>query len=594
LNVTIRIMKKVLILIFGICIAIAASCQNFTTVRVANSDSTHGTANGTIYRGSDGLLRFMYGGIHYRFAKGAHVVYTASNGLIKTGNNFALGGTFTGNTDISGAFDFTMGFSGVTLNQIGLYASLLTLNSPNIGINGTGTTGISGTTSTTINGGSTTTSLLLNNTGHTFTGKAFFTPTVTLSGFNIGSLAGNPSSLTNGDAWYNSTLGLWQFRQGGSTVGLGNISGSLTSTQVGYGTGINTIGSEAGFEYTAASDRLLVGNGRFGSNSTYLQIDGNTITHTNPTLDFSITTTANASMYAGAYAYIGTGGSTNGTNGTNGYYTSVFGDGLYGGHYSNNRFIYGTFSGSVAHNNAIDLKIQPGAGYPISGNGNGGSIALQVGQKRAAGGGVDGSIVLDALTGSIEITATPPNNNANTQILSRNSVTRNLEYRDASTFGTVTSVSGTSPISVATGTTTPVISLPIGSNQIVYGTGSSVSNEGVFTYDPSSEVMLLGASAASTSVTLNATAGINISSASNTQQSSYHYYGIDVIGTGGYTINQTASGNLTLNASGSNDVQLTTVPASGGYIIITALPTSCAGAPTGAIWNNAGVLSICP
>lgn len=40
----------------------------------------------------------------------------------------------------------------------------------------------------------------------TFAGKKTFTPTSTFSGFNFGVLAGDPSTVVNGDCWYNSTL----------------------------------------------------------------------------------------------------------------------------------------------------------------------------------------------------------------------------------------------------------------------------------------------------------------------------------------------------------------------------------------------------
>lgn len=52
--------------------------------------------------------------------------------------------------------------------------------------------------------------------------------------------------------------------------------------------------------------------------------------------------------------------------------------------------------------------------------------------------------------------------------------------------------------------------------------------------------------------------------------------------------------NLTLNPDGSGDIVLQTDSASSGYLIMTGLPTSSAGLPTGAIWLNSNVLTIVP
>jgi hypothetical protein len=49
--------------------------------------------------------------------------------------------------------------------------------------------------------------------GNTFTGKQVLTPTATVSGINVGSLAGDPSAPVNGDIWYNSTENEFKFRE---------------------------------------------------------------------------------------------------------------------------------------------------------------------------------------------------------------------------------------------------------------------------------------------------------------------------------------------------------------------------------------------
>lgn len=54
------------------------------------------------------------------------------------------------------------------------------------------------------------------------------------------------------------------------------------------------------------------------------------------------------------------------------------------------------------------------------------------------------------------------------------------------------------------------------------------------------------------------------------------------------------NGGLSLSSSGSGDVGITVNSGAGSYFIISGLPTTCAGAPTGALANISGVLNICP
>ena len=52
----------------------------------------------------------------------------------------------------------------------------------------------------------------------------------------------------------------------------------------------------------------------------------------------------------------------------------------------------------------------------------------------------------------------------------------------------------------------------------------------------------------------------------------------------------TANDDLTLKTSGSGDI--TVNPSGTGYIILSNLPTSSAGLPTCAVWNDSGTLKI--
>jgi len=57
----------------------------------------------------------------------------------------------------------------------------------------------------------------------------------------------------------------------------------------------------------------------------------------------------------------------------------------------------------------------------------------------------------------------------------------------------------------------------------------------------------------------------------------------------------TSTGDIALNAAASTGTgNITITPKPGAYIIMTNLPTSAAGLPSGALWNNLGVLNIAP
>lgn len=82
--------------------------------------------------------------------------------------------------------------------------------------------------------------------------KKTFSPDATNSGLNVGSLAGNPSSLANGDLWYNSSGNALNARINGATVALGAGGGS--------GATIST-GADASKAGTPAGDAYLPDNG---------------------------------------------------------------------------------------------------------------------------------------------------------------------------------------------------------------------------------------------------------------------------------------------------------------------------------------------
>ena len=86
-----------------------------------------------------------------------------------------------------------------------------------------------------------------------------FNPDATTPGVNVGAQAGDPSTPSNGDIWYNSTTGLFRCRQGGASTNCiagGSISGTLTSGVIPVATGGSTLGdsqaSDNGTTFTYA------------------------------------------------------------------------------------------------------------------------------------------------------------------------------------------------------------------------------------------------------------------------------------------------------------------------------------------------------
>lgn len=105
--------------------------------------------------------------------------------------------------------------------------------------------------------------------------KQTFAPNATTSGFNFGSVAGDPSSPGNGDAWYDSTGNLLRARINGATVSLGSGSGTVTTVSIVTANGIS--GSVATATTTPAITLTL-------GAITPTTVNGLTITSTNGTL----------------------------------------------------------------------------------------------------------------------------------------------------------------------------------------------------------------------------------------------------------------------------------------------------------------------
>lgn len=101
------------------------------------------------------------------------------------------------------------------------------------------------------------------NTTYSGIGTVQFSPSATLAGVNIGSVAGDPSSLSNGDLWYNSSQNVYRLRANGVTrnVIMGSIGGSNC---VVYSSSNNVAATSANFTFNPTANVLNVGNSSNG------------------------------------------------------------------------------------------------------------------------------------------------------------------------------------------------------------------------------------------------------------------------------------------------------------------------------------------
>jgi hypothetical protein len=176
--------------------------------------------------------------------------------------------------------------------------------------------------------------------------------------------------------------------------GGGGISG-LTAGRVPYATSGTTIADEAGFEYDAANNRLTVANIRGAAPSFRLEAANQTtgayllLNDTGELLIRNQSTSDWLSIIDGTITGVGTAVSIRGGAGEAGATTIGSGD------------------GSAGIVDAADTNVIAGNGYSTSGNGNGGSVLIQSGQRRVSGSGVDGDVVLDPRAGVLDIKIAP-------------------------------------------------------------------------------------------------------------------------------------------------------------------------------------------
>ena len=115
-------------------------------------------------------------------------------------------------------------------------------------------------------------SFVFNKTTNTLTtGKLVGTPTATLTGVNVGSFAGNPSSLSNGDFWYNSSTTGMRMRIGGVSTTILNAPVQIGLSQIAYSSASANDGELTGdstFTWDSGNNALTVGSARIHSTGT--------------------------------------------------------------------------------------------------------------------------------------------------------------------------------------------------------------------------------------------------------------------------------------------------------------------------------------
>lgn len=354
--------------------------------------------------------------------------------------------------------------------------------------------------------------------------KHFFTPTSTLSGFNLGNIAGNPSSLANFDIWGNSSTGAITTHLLGTTREILNQPTSgIPQNYVAIGSSVNsTLNGDADLTFVGATNTLS--SPRFQGAST-------------ATL---------ASLNLGSLA-----GNPSSLGNADVWYNST------------SSTLNGRISGATR-----EILNQPVSGIPIN------NIAI--------GSSINSTLSSDAnLTYSTNTLFTP---NATITTALKNTAltsgrvatigTAGLFQDDADLTFSGSTLSATN-ITVATNLT--VSSLTSGRAPYI-STSGLITNEDAYLYDATSNVLTIGNSATSTGSTISLLGDISGVDNSLTFESTV------LAGAGLPNCSKITSAILPLAV---------VIPV-GSYLILVNLPTTCAGAPTGAVANIAGILNICP
>jgi len=263
------------------------------TDNVAAKDTTTNAVDGQLYfNHNTQTLRLHSGGAWGTLGSGGGGgIVSASNGLTNSGGDVQLGGTLTSNTSIAqagfnttfsgaGTVTFSPTVSGVAgLNVGSIAGEPTTFANGDIWYNSSisslrtylaGATQsipyISSIANTRVPFGINTGGGLSSDAGFTFNvtndvltvGRLVALSTATVPGVNVGSFAGDPSTLINGDHWYNSTTNLMRMRVNGASVTI--LNGTLTANRIPFASASNgSLSDDAGFTFNATGDVVTVG-----------------------------------------------------------------------------------------------------------------------------------------------------------------------------------------------------------------------------------------------------------------------------------------------------------------------------------------------
>ena len=575
-----RILFIIIVLASVICNAQVAG--NFKQIRLLNNtDSVSlGSTTGIIrYDPVTGKYRF-FNALTQQWLTYSTASYTFTNGLTNTSGIVRLGGTLSSNVLIGGAsgnYSVYLGGSNAT-NILNEFTALA--NSYSISLGSSFTAGLTGSTSGLQfyhNGASQRTTINMNNTA------------------GIALIAKNASNTVISQLDIKSTTGTLYTDNAVSPTGIkyaasnyvtdplslttkeyvDSRSPSLTSTYVGYGSGSNTLTGESVFNYDAALNILYVpsiyssagvqtvitnqdGIASTGSltvaGSTDLALSGSIILANVPTSNNSATDILARNPSTGRLEYRAS--STIGSSTPAGSNTQV------------------QFNNAGAFGADSDFTFNTGTNTLFTGN------------LTSASDVTTSNLIVTGLTSSFVLYTAPGGQVTSESTFAYNSTSNTLTVQNAavtSLTSTRVPIAGTSGL---LGDNTDFVFIENGNNDQLRVTASSGSFlagnvSGINATYGAGAILVSGGSGSVTVTSGNFTIAAN---------------GNIILGTGVATNGLTetfGSGSSTHTANNGGDY-IINVAAANSYFILQGLPTSNAGLPSGALWNNSGTISIQP
>jgi hypothetical protein len=127
-----------------------------------------------------------------------------------------------------------------------------------------------------------------------------FNPDSTNAGWNVGSQAGDPSSLSNGDCWYNSSANKFKCRENGVTVGMISANAVQVGITIDGGSSAYTTGEKGSVQIpitgTITKATLLSTDNAVTTCSTVIDVWKDTYTNYPPTVSDTITASAKPTL----------------------------------------------------------------------------------------------------------------------------------------------------------------------------------------------------------------------------------------------------------------------------------------------------------